>query len=496
VGAEAIRLHGAQAAIDAGGLGLGGDLYLREPTGSNTIRFRAHSATGYLGGNGEEGELRFYPASGDNESTNGSSVRIDGGSGAIRAGGDGVNGQILVRASSFDARVRLDAATGSAHVGGNGNSGEVHVYPSSGDNETSGQAVIRLAASTGSMTAGGAGVGGELYLRDGDGSNRVRLMSSDGNVHVGGNGEDGDVLLYPSAGNNFTASQAAIHLNAAQGEVVAGGGGIFGDVYLRNGDGENRIRLRSHTATAHIGGNGEEGNLYLYAADGDNATTADATVAFDGAAGNLRLGGGGNDGDLLLNSGAGERRIHLDADTANGYFGGNGEEGDILLFASGGNQADGSTATIHLDGGNGDIVLRNADFAEDFDVREAVMAQVEPGTVMVLDDDGKLVPCTEAYDRRVAGAISGAGDYRPGIIMDKQDDSTHRLPVALMGKVFVKVDAAFGAIATGDLLTTSPTPGHAMKADDPKRSHGAVLGKALAGFDGGTGMVPMLVVLQ
>ena len=109
----------------------------------------------------------------------------------------------------------------------------------------------------------------------------------------------------------------------------------------------------------------------------------------------------------------------------------------------------------------GDIRLTNADCAEDFDVSGA--DRVEPGTVMVLGTEGALAESHRAYDKRVAGVISGAGDYKPGIVLDKKQTSGNRQPVALMGKVFCKVDATFGAIEVGDLLTTSTTPGHAMK---------------------------------
>ena len=39
--------------------------------------------------------------------------------------------------------------------------------------------------------------------------------------------------------------------------------------------------------------------------------------------------------------------------------------------------------------------------------------QIEPGTVMVLDEEGALEPSQRAYDKRIAGVISGAG-RRPG----------------------------------------------------------------------------------
>ncbi len=65
-----------------------------------------------------------------------------------------------------------------------------------------------------------------------------------------------------------------------------------------------------------------------------------------------------------------------------------------------------------------------------------------------------------------------------------------------MGKVYCKVDTEFGDIAVGDLLTTSPTPGHAMKAGDALSAFGAVIGKALLPFKGGKGLVPVLIALQ
>ncbi len=82
-------------------------------------------------------------------------------------------------------------------------------------------------------------------------------------------------------------------------------------------------------------------------------------------------------------------------------------------------------------------------------------------------------------------------------MLDKRQSTTgNRQPVALMGKVFCKVDAQFGAIEVGDLLTTSYTPGHAMKVDDPVKSLGAMIGKALSPLKEGQGMIPILVALQ
>jgi hypothetical protein len=147
-----------------------------------------------------------------------------------------------------------------------------------------------------------------------------------------------------------------------------------------------------------------------------------------------------------------------------------------------------------LSGEQGDIILQNGDCAEDFDVSEST--QIEPGTVMVLDQEGKLEPSTGAYDKKVAGVISGAGEHKPGIVLGKKQTQDHRVPVALVGKVYCKVDAQYSAIEVGDLLTTSPTPGHAMKASDPLKAFGAVIGKAMRTLETGQGLIPMLIALQ
>jgi hypothetical protein len=94
--------------------------------------------------------------------------------------------------------------------------------------------------------------------------------------------------------------------------------------------------------------------------------------------------------------------------------------------------------------------------------------------------------------------ISGAGDYKPAIVLGghQHGSEANRQPVALMGKVFCKVDARFGAVEVGDLLTTSATPGHAMKAGEPLHAFGAVIGKALRPLAAGQALIPILVALQ
>lgn len=144
------------------------------------------------------------------------------------------------------------------------------------------------------------------------------------------------------------------------------------------------------------------------------------------------------------------------------------------------------------------ITIIGADLAEKFDVAGAVEPQ--PGHLVCIDPDnpGRLEVSTEPYSRRVAGIISGAGGIRPAVHLHQPGTAADGdLPVAMSGRVYVYADAdAGGAIEPGDLLTTSATPGHAMRATDREAMHGAVVGKAMTRLESGRGLVLVLVNLQ
>jgi hypothetical protein len=143
-------------------------------------------------------------------------------------------------------------------------------------------------------------------------------------------------------------------------------------------------------------------------------------------------------------------------------------------------------------------ILGGADLSEKFDVRDEEAA-IEPGMVVSIDSghEGRLTVSRQPYDHRVAGIISGAGGVKPGMLMGQQGSVAHGAqPVALTGRVYCRATAANGANAPGDLLTTSAVPGHAMRADDPARAHGAILGKAMSTLEEGEGLVLVLVGLQ
>ncbi len=118
----------------------------------------------------------------------------------------------------------------------------------------------------------------------------------------------------------------------------------------------------------------------------------------------------------------------------------------------------------------------SADLAELF----ATGTPVAAGSVVSLDlTSPKTVnPSAGSYDPLLMGVVSS----NPTIVMGQQD-APNGIPVALAGVVPVKVTLDNGPIAVGDLLTSSSTPGHAMRADRP----GPTVGKAMEAFDGSAG---------
>lgn len=142
-----------------------------------------------------------------------------------------------------------------------------------------------------------------------------------------------------------------------------------------------------------------------------------------------------------------------------------------------------------------DVLLSGKDCAEEFDMVDSRL--LEPGTVVVVNDEGSISESSEPYNKRVVGVISGAGTYRPAVILGYSGSSGGgRARVALMGRVYCKVDASYSPIDVGDMLTTSPTSGCAMKASDPSMAFGTVVGKALASVRNGRDLIPILVILQ
>jgi len=187
-------------------------------------------------------------------------------------------------------------------------------------------------------------------------------------------------------------------------------------------------------------------------------------------------------------------------------------------------------------------VLCGMDIAENFVAEE----DLAPGDVAVLNPlTGKIEKCQKPYDLKVVGIITS----KPAMVLGSEIDKKKlqsvltdikeksmevskksatmkseerqeyinkemlqsqncqggqcmikhekgKRAVALVGTVPCKVDANFGAIGVGDLLTTSITPGYAMKAKiDSFDKIGTVIAKAVESMDAGKkGVIKVLVV--
>ncbi len=171
-----------------------------------------------------------------------------------------------------------------------------------------------------------------------------------------------------------------------------------------------------------------------------------------------------------------------------------------------GQQKDGTFSFLKQGAGNNFVsvpaleIRGGSDIAEPYDVAPSGDTRPAPGMVVSIDPDrvGKLRVAAGAYDRMVAGIVSGANGVNTGLTLTQSGSvADGQLPIAKVGRVWCLIDAdAAGPVHAGDLLTTSDTPGHAQKVDDFARSQGAILGKAMSGLGHGRGYVLVLVGLQ
>ena len=181
-------------------------------------------------------------------------------------------------------------------------------------------------------------------------------------------------------------------------------------------------------------------------------------------------------------------------------------------------RSNGTASTFYINNGGGSVVLGGAttikgnltvknasgttlvelgeglDYAEGFNTPDKHATPA--GSVMIIDaaHPGQLALSTQPYDKRVAGIVAGARNLGSGV---RLGTGQFDVDIALAGRVYCYVDATDNAVEPGDLLTTSPLPGYAMKATDPQRAMGAILGKAMEPLKHGEkGQILVLVTLQ
>ncbi len=132
---------------------------------------------------------------------------------------------------------------------------------------------------------------------------------------------------------------------------------------------------------------------------------------------------------------------------------------------------------------------------------------IEVGDVVVVDEDSQyLTRCSEAYDAKVIGVVGPELDVKDGetMVITFGNRAANRLP-EINGEtparviIKIKADAKYGMIKRGDLLTTSPTPGHAMKAVPVEMNGikiyppGTIIAIALESLESGKGTLEVFV---
>ena len=121
--------------------------------------------------------------------------------------------------------------------------------------------------------------------------------------------------------------------------------------------------------------------------------------------------------------------------------------------------------------------LSRADIAENYTVEDL---SIESGDLVKIKEDqnpliGKYVveKTSKPYDSKIMGTIS----TEPAMILGEKGKENLR-PIALIGRVPIKVSTKNGEILAGDYLTSSDIPGVAMKSTKP----GMTIGKALESY--------------
>ena len=185
------------------------------------------------------------------------------------------------------------------------------------------------------------------------------------------------------------------------------------------------------------------------------------------------------------------------------------EQGDVVVIGE-------EAATRYL-GTNNNVPVPEVDLTDRaYDTRvcgvvaqlvtEADLPFVEPEPVpeAALEAMRSTAAEAAAYDASGSGAEGQPYEHPWRSLAASTGSDLNRTPVAngqlghmatLGAFAHCKVDADIAPIKVGDLLTTSPTHGHAQKVEDVSKAAGAILGKALAGLESGKGKIPILIML-
>jgi len=120
-----------------------------------------------------------------------------------------------------------------------------------------------------------------------------------------------------------------------------------------------------------------------------------------------------------------------------------------------------------------------ADLAENYEAD----AEIEAGTVVHFGGEKEVSVCDVDHCTKVAGVVSTDPAYR----MNDKLEAEHVAMVALTGRVPCKVT---GPVAKGDMMVSA---GNGMARAEANPTYGAVIGKALANWEGGEGVIEVVI---
>ncbi len=396
--------------------------------------------------------------------------------------------------TALTPRQRLTAAPYAQNVPWSGISGMPAGFADNVDNDTlygAGPGLILSGGANGPMTltVNFAGTGGATTVARSDHDhwgqswtgNGVGLALAGGTVAFSGTGS-----LYGLYGTSGSTAGIGVSgwVSATSGNTY----GVFGQADSNTGAGVGG-RATANTGVAYgVFGTVDSANGIGVFGQADSASCD------PGMPGDPCQGVGGKSSE-----GYGVRGETADGVALGGYMTGSGTGLNLLsggtgYFITAGNYFPANTRFSVDASGNvkadGSFTSPAADVAEMFPAESGL----EPGDVLVIGLDGKLARSTQAYQGTVVGVYS----TQPAFVGGAPDDgetAAGQVPLAIVGRVPVKISAENGSIRPGDLLVASATPGHAMRAG-ANPTVGSIIGKALAGWDQGAGVIQMLVTLQ
>ncbi|HKQ74172.1 MAG TPA: hypothetical protein VJ810_10770 [Blastocatellia bacterium] len=343
-------------------------------------------------------------------------------------------------------------------------------------------ATLKLDVGDRMRVRGGASGPAGLFFTNSEGVDLGLAGLADDN-HVGFWGLKSGWGLLMNVTNGYvgigTAPSRPLDVKAASGGIklgLEGSGG--GQLILGNNPNDNKIFLEAFSSD----GNGHAAELALTGRFAKSAPQITLMADNTTVTGTLRVNGvftaaGGKVGYVV------DQFINKLGETV--------EEGDVVVI--------GQNQSMLFYGQHENIPIPEIDLAE---------SAYQTGVCgIVCETHGELRQQPEGDE---GGKAKGARKTKKPVIapqaftleeMEKQERTQVQpgqigLMVTLGAFAHCKVDADIAPIKVGDLLTTSPTKGHAQKVLDPGKAVGAIIGKALGSLKKGKSKIPVLVMLQ